>query len=44
MQGSSEFIFFMIHRMENFTFLVQTRPAVYARALLVFLSACTCSV
>ena len=30
--------------MENFTFLVQTRPVVCAHALLVFLLACACSV
>ena len=30
--------------MGNFPFLVQTRPAVCARALLVFLLACACSV
>ena len=35
---------FIIQRMENFTFLVQSRPAVCARALLVFLLACACSV
>ena len=34
----------IIHRMENFTFLVQTRLAVCARALLVFQLACACSV
>ena len=43
-QGNSEIILFTIHRMENFTFLVQTRPAVCARALLLFLLACACSV
>ena len=32
------------HRMEDLTFLVRTRPAVCARALLVFLLACACSV
>ena len=30
--------------MANFTFVVHTRPAVCARALLVFLLACACSV
>ena len=30
--------------MANFTFLVQTRPAVFARALLMFLLACACFV
>ena len=30
--------------MGNFTFLVNRRPAVCARALLVFLLACACSV
>ena len=30
--------------MENFTFLVQTRPAVCGRALLEVLLACACSV
>ena len=34
----------MNHRMENFIFLIQTRPAVCARALLLFLLACACSV
>ena len=43
-QANSEFILFMSHRMANFTFLVQTRPAACARALLVFLLACACSV
>ena len=42
-QGNSEFILFVSHRMVNFTFLVPTRPAVCARALLVFLLACACS-
>ena len=42
--GNSEFILFIIYRMENFTFLGQTRPAVCARTLLVFLLACACSV
>ena len=43
-QGTSELILLIIHRMENFTFLVETRPAVCAGALLVFLLACACSV
>ena len=34
---------FMIHRMENLTFLVQTRLVVCARAPLVFLVVCVCS-
>ena len=34
----------MIHSIENFTFLVQTRRAMCARALLVLLLACACSV
>ena len=33
---------FINHRMEDLTFLVRTRPAVCARALLVFLLACAC--
>ena len=43
-QGNSEFILFISHRMANFTFLVLTRPPVCARALLVFLLACVCPV
>ena len=34
---------FINHRMEDFVFLVQTRPAVCVRALLVFLVVCACS-
>ena len=33
---------FISHRMANFTFLVQTRAAVCARALHLFLLACVC--
>ena len=32
-----------MHRMEGLTFLVLTRPGVCARALLVFLVVCACS-
>ena len=35
---------FINHSMEDLTFLVRTRPPVCARALLVFLLACPCSV
>ena len=35
---------FISHRMANFTFSVLTRPPVCARALLLFLLACACSV
>ena len=43
-QQSSEIILFINHRMEDLTFLVLTRPVVCARALLVLLLACACSV
>ena len=43
-QGNSEFILFISLEVANFTFLVLTRPAVCACALLVFLLACACSV
>ena len=40
---NSEFILFVIHKMEKLTYPVQTRPAVCVCALLGFLVACTCS-
>ena len=42
-QANSELILFICLRMVNITFLVLTRPAVCARALLVILLACACS-
>ena len=43
-QENFEIILFVNHTMEDLTFLVRTRPAVFARALLVFRLACACSV
>ena len=43
-EETSKIILFITHRMEDSAFLVRTRPAVWARALLVFLLACACSV
>ena len=42
-QENSKIILFIYHRMEDYTCLVRTRHAVCARALLVFLLACVCS-